>query len=150
MTKKKKQGHYCKICGEYKANEKFSGKRHAQHVCKSCMSLKNKDISLVDEFFLDIDEFPVETSRETTRYKKLNKEQKADLKELIIGCVVDFWHEERQIPVADSLAKFKSHIIEVYDEECGTLLKDETEFKTYLQAQIISIINKQLKSEMSQ
>jgi len=25
----KKRGHYCKICGEYKSNEKFSGKGHA-------------------------------------------------------------------------------------------------------------------------
>lgn len=30
---------YCKVCGEYKANEKFSGKGHAAHVCKSCASL---------------------------------------------------------------------------------------------------------------
>lgn len=35
----KKHGHYCKICGEYKANEKFSGKGHAAHICKSCASL---------------------------------------------------------------------------------------------------------------
>ena len=35
----KKQGHYCKICGEYKANEKFSGKGHANHICKTCASL---------------------------------------------------------------------------------------------------------------
>ena len=28
----KKHGHYCKVCGEYKANEKFSGKGHAAHV----------------------------------------------------------------------------------------------------------------------
>lgn len=41
MAKKKKrpQGHYCKICGEYKANEKFSGKGHAVHICKSCSRL---------------------------------------------------------------------------------------------------------------
>lgn len=41
MAKKKKrpQGHYCKICGEYKANEKFSGKGHAAHICKSCSRL---------------------------------------------------------------------------------------------------------------
>lgn len=40
MAKKKKnQGHYCHICGEYLPNEKFSGKRHAQHVCKVCLSL---------------------------------------------------------------------------------------------------------------
>ena len=32
-------GHYCKICGEYKANEKFSSKGHAAHICKSCSKL---------------------------------------------------------------------------------------------------------------
>ncbi len=37
MSKKRSNrphGHYCKICGEYKANEKFSGKGHAAHICK--------------------------------------------------------------------------------------------------------------------
>ena len=37
--KKKQQGHYCRICGEYKANEKFSGRGHARHICKECQSL---------------------------------------------------------------------------------------------------------------
>ena len=35
----KKHGHYCKVCGEYKANEKFSGKGHATHICKACAQL---------------------------------------------------------------------------------------------------------------
>lgn len=42
MAKKKSNrphGHYCKICGEYKANEKFSGKGHAAHICKACAKL---------------------------------------------------------------------------------------------------------------
>jgi hypothetical protein len=39
MAKKKHQGHYCHICGEYKASEKFTGKGRATHVCKSCQSL---------------------------------------------------------------------------------------------------------------
>lgn len=42
MSKKKRshpQGHYCKVCGEYKANEKFSGKGHAAHICKACSQL---------------------------------------------------------------------------------------------------------------
>ena len=41
MSKRKNRphGHYCKICGEYKANEKFSGKGHAAHICKSCSRL---------------------------------------------------------------------------------------------------------------
>ena len=41
MSKKKNRphGHYCKICGEYKANEKFSGKGYAAHICKACSRL---------------------------------------------------------------------------------------------------------------
>lgn len=40
MSKKNRpHGHYCKICGEYKANEKFSGKGHAAHICKTCSKL---------------------------------------------------------------------------------------------------------------
>ena len=34
--KPKQRGHYCRICGEHKANEKFSGKGHAAHICKAC------------------------------------------------------------------------------------------------------------------
>jgi hypothetical protein len=37
--KNKPQGHYCKVCGEHKANEKFSGNGHAAHICKACMSM---------------------------------------------------------------------------------------------------------------
>ena len=35
----KMRGHYCKVCGEYKANEKFSGRGHAAHICKACAAL---------------------------------------------------------------------------------------------------------------
>ena len=46
MTRKKRKGyrgHYCKICGEIKSNEKFSGKGHKNHVCKSCSKLSQFD-----------------------------------------------------------------------------------------------------------
>jgi hypothetical protein len=41
MAKKKKKhrGHYCRICGDCKPNEKFSGKGHAKHICKECNAL---------------------------------------------------------------------------------------------------------------
>ncbi len=29
-------GHYCRICERTRANEKFSGKGHKNHVCKDC------------------------------------------------------------------------------------------------------------------
>ena len=32
----KKKGHYCRICSRHRANEKFSGKGHAKHICKDC------------------------------------------------------------------------------------------------------------------
>ena len=45
MSKKKNRphGHCCKICGEYKANEKFSGKGHAAHICKACSCLSTAE-----------------------------------------------------------------------------------------------------------
>ena len=35
----KRQGHYCKVCDEYKAHEKFSGRGHAAHICRACAQL---------------------------------------------------------------------------------------------------------------
>jgi hypothetical protein len=29
-------GHYCRFCGRVRANEKFSGRGHRDHVCKDC------------------------------------------------------------------------------------------------------------------
>lgn len=39
MAGKREKGHYCKICGCHKANEKFTGKGHANHICKECQQL---------------------------------------------------------------------------------------------------------------
>ena len=104
--KKKQQGHYCRICGDYKANEKFSGKGHAQHICKSCMSAmrsgKNPE---------DILPEPLPVSRETTRFKKLDKEGKAVLKAFISEVVTEYWQENRQIPFAESFSELKKYII---------------------------------------
>ena len=32
-------GHYCRICGRMRANEKFSGRGHRAHICKDCQHL---------------------------------------------------------------------------------------------------------------
>ncbi len=43
MGKKKKyRGHYCKIGNRIKPNEKFTGKRHAQHIYKECWIIKRR------------------------------------------------------------------------------------------------------------
>lgn len=35
-------GHYCRICGRTRSNEKFSGKGHKNHVCKDCSGKSGK------------------------------------------------------------------------------------------------------------
>lgn len=35
-------GHYCRICGRTRANEKFSGKGHKNHICKDCSGKSGK------------------------------------------------------------------------------------------------------------
>ena len=45
----RKHGHYCKVCGEYKANEKFSGKGHAAHIYKACAALPPEVRELAQE-----------------------------------------------------------------------------------------------------
>ena len=53
----KQQGHYCRICKQRKANEKFSGKGHATHVCKACAKRGNKPPEVVPEVpFIDNEE----------------------------------------------------------------------------------------------
>lgn len=38
-NRQKQNGHFCYVCGEHKANEKFSGRGHANHICKKCHAL---------------------------------------------------------------------------------------------------------------
>jgi hypothetical protein len=38
----KRRGHYCRICRQHKANEKFGGRGHAAHICKACSKRGNK------------------------------------------------------------------------------------------------------------
>jgi hypothetical protein len=45
-------GHYCRICHLTRANERFSGKGHRDHVCKDCKKLPQvtrKQLVEVDE-----------------------------------------------------------------------------------------------------
>ena len=86
-------------------------------------------------------------SRETTRFKKLDKEGKAVLKAFINEYVNENEQENRQIPFAESFSELKKYIIGTYDEECGILLKDDAELKTYFQTHTITTINKLLKEE---
>jgi hypothetical protein len=35
-------GHYCRLCGRVRANERFSGHGHRDHVCKDCQRMPSE------------------------------------------------------------------------------------------------------------
>lgn len=165
MAKKKKHsGHYCRICGEYKANEKFSGKGHAQHICKTCLSSSAKkeckdsdkeDIFVYEDEFIDmipsditidnIDIMPIFC--EDKSFKKLDKNEKSVLKMLTNDIVQEYWIENRQIPFSESLSEVRKRIIRLYMENYEIRLKDDIELKNYIQVHTIGTINRLLKNE---
>lgn len=42
-------GHWCRICGRNRPNEKFSGKGHKQHICKECSKRPKNEIDEIDQ-----------------------------------------------------------------------------------------------------
>ena len=42
-------GHYCRICGRVRANERFSGHGHRTHVCKDCQRLPREHRDVIEE-----------------------------------------------------------------------------------------------------
>lgn len=42
-------GHYCRICGRNRPNEKFSGKGHKIHVCKECSRLPKEERESIEQ-----------------------------------------------------------------------------------------------------
>ena len=163
MTKITK-GHYCKICGEYKSNESFSGKGHAQHICKECMGEMKKgnkkvlDLPFGDDEFeiVDADEYVASVlysnseERETKTFKKLSREQKMVLKAIVQDEVRFYWQAHRQIPVNDKLKQLRSSVNTVVYEQLDFAIKDDTMFKAYIQEQVITVINKILRQEKEQ
>ena len=50
MPRRKKRkfglpGHYCWACDRRRANEKFSGRGHARHICRDCAKLGAKELA---------------------------------------------------------------------------------------------------------
>lgn len=42
-------GHGCRICGRTRANEKFSGKGHKNHICKECAAMPKDEITEIEQ-----------------------------------------------------------------------------------------------------
>lgn len=84
---------------------------------------------------------------EQTRFKKLNKELKAEFKWMAVSLIVEHWEEKRQIPFGEEMSKFRVRLLRMFAEEHGISLKEDTELKDYLLTLVVITINKQLNSE---
>ena len=77
-------GHWCRICGESKPNEKFSGKGHRNHICKEC-SRKPKDerdaIDQEDEIFGYLNQSNI-SKKNIARLKTLKASENEKISEL--------------------------------------------------------------------
>ena len=69
---------------------------------------------------------------ERTRYKKLNAEQKAAFKSMIVSAVTAYWKENRLIPFGEDMADIRKWTLEAFAEEYGILMKEDSELKSYL------------------
>ena len=72
MSKKKLPGHYCKICGERKSNESFTGKGHAKHICKVCAALPQERKNEL-QYINRIDRIAMKYPRSREDWELLNK-----------------------------------------------------------------------------
>ena len=43
VAEEKSLGHYCWVCGRTRANERFSGRGHARHICRDCQRLPREE-----------------------------------------------------------------------------------------------------------
>lgn len=89
-------GHYCKICGEVKPNEKFSGRGHAQHICKECAKLpreKKNEIQTINRII----SLPFRLKKQQREWLE---KMKSDPNEAVRHAAEWAW-EDRFAPLAD-------------------------------------------------
>ena len=81
-------GHWCRICGANKPNERFSGKGHKNHICKQCASKPKDEIDEIDqkeEIFGYLKQSHIST-KNIGRLRNLSASTNADIAKL--ACIV--------------------------------------------------------------
>jgi len=77
-------GHFCRICGRKRPNERFSGKGHRSHVCKDCARLPKAErerIEQLDEMEGFLRQHSI-SQRNIERLEALTESPDADVAEL--------------------------------------------------------------------
>ncbi len=153
-----------KICREIKANEKFSGKGHAKHICKSCQSMpadkradmmNSQNVDVLSELndedmydYTDIDNLPIFSEKK--KFTDLDGDEKTLLRDYIRSEITEHCEYSGSYPNENELIEIKKRMIAVFEEECNILLKNDATLRKFFQDNAASIINKlQKKTEVS-
>lgn len=111
----KKHGHYCKVCGEYKANEKFSGKGYAAHICKKCAALPPdvRSAQMIENKLLSL---PWRLSKEQIKWlNNKTHDKRPENRELAQEQLNMRFHPERLAP--DDSDEFEDLLLNEDDDE---------------------------------
>jgi ribosome-binding protein aMBF1 (putative translation factor) len=115
---KKRRGHYCRICGNRRPNEAFSGKGHRIHVCKKCARLpkeKREEIKQKDEIINYLRQSHI-SERNVSRLKNLavsRNEGVAELAEIVLEVAEVRPYKKRRLK---ELARKRRDLLHKLDE----------------------------------
>lgn len=115
---KKYRGHYCRICGRIRPNEKFSGKGHRNHICKECARKPKTEIDKIEqkeEIFKYLQQSHI-SKKNVTRLSMLAESENQKIAELA-GIVLEVArvkpHKKRRLKV---LARERRDLLDKLDE----------------------------------
>lgn len=80
-------------------------------------------------------------------FKKLPKDVKGLLKDMMVSFVTDFWKANRQIPVDGELKQLRKKALDALLHDLRIYLKDDTAVTQFLNGCVATTINRQLKAE---
>ncbi|MBU2455143.1 MAG: hypothetical protein KJ668_17695 [Proteobacteria bacterium] len=111
-------GHYCRICGCHKPNEKFSGKGHKNHICKACAKLPKEEIQAeenMNEIFNFLQQSNISKGNITRLHTlaKLSNEEVATHAQIVLEIAKIKPHKKRRLKF---LARKNRELLNKLDE----------------------------------
>ena len=111
-------GHWCRICGAIRPNEKFSGKGHKNHICKQCAVKPKKEIieaEQEDEIFgfLKQSHISAKNIKRLQRLAASENEDIAKLAHIVLEVAKIVPYKKRRLKV---LARERRYLLEQLEE----------------------------------
>ena len=79
-------GQYCRICGRIRANERFSGRGHRDHICKECQRRPKEELSrieILDELYGFLDQSNI-SEKNFRRLEALTQHREDTIRQMAI------------------------------------------------------------------